>query len=457
MIRTIKGGLAAGILLLFSLVSAAGEGAGPQSPGQTDVSGSAARKRLVESVAAVVEANYVFPDVAAKIAAALRERLRSGAYEDITTAERLTGALTEDMRSVSRDFHLGVVENRRLPSGAADAAGGPGSASSPAAKTIPLRNFGFQQAIRMPGNIGCLVIDEWAELESERESAAWKTALAALRFVSHAQALIIDLRDNFGGREEMAVGLLSYVFDRPTHLLTKHDRGKQGERETWTTQPAEEGNLARIPLYVLTSRHTVSGGEMFAYVLKNRKRATIVGEKTRGAAHYTHLFPLQDLPFTVAVPVGTAIDPVTGTNWEGTGVEPDIAVEAGKALDAAYREALGAVLASDAPALLKQEARWALPEVEARLDPPPPTVQNTQDYEGAYGKHRVTAREGFLFCALNQGDAKRIVPLGKDLFAFEDKGLFYVRLQFFRDGTGAVSGLRLVYDTGQQQDVPKNK
>lgn len=456
MMKTIKSGLAAGILLLFSPVSAAGERAGPQSPGQTDVSGSAARKRLVESVAAVVETNYVFPDVAAKVAAALRERLRSGAYDDITTAERLTRALTEDMRSVSRDFHLGVVENKRLPPGAAAAAGS-GSAPSPAGKTIPLRNFGFQQALRLPGNIGCLVIDEWAELESEGESAAWKTALAALRFVSHSQALIIDLRDNFGGREEMAVGLLSYVFDRPTHLLTKHDRGKQGQRETWTTQPAEEGNLARIPLFVLTSRHTVSGGEMFAYVLKNRKRAAIVGEKTRGAAHYTHLFPLQDLPFTVAVPVGTAIDPATGTNWEGTGVEPDIAVEAGKALDAAYREALGVVLASDAPALLKQEARWALPEVQARLEPPPPTVQNTQDYEGAYGKHRVTAREGFLFCALNQGEAKRIVPLGKDLFAFDDKGLFYVRLQFFRDGTGAVSGLRLVYDTGQQQDVPKNK
>lgn len=455
MMKTLKSGLAAGILLLFSFVSAAGEGTGPQSLGQTDVSGSAARKRLVESVAAVVETNYVFPDVAAKVAAALRERLRTGAYEDITTAERLTGVLTEDLRSVSRDFHLGVVENRRLPPGAADAAGGPGSASFPAAKTIPLRNFGFQQAIRMPGNIGCLVIDEWTELESERESAAWKTALAALRFVSHAQALIIDLRDNFGGREEMAVGLLSYVFDRPTHLLTKHDRGKQGEREIWTSQPAEEGNLARIPLFVLTSRHTVSGGEMVAYVLKNRKRATIVGEKTRGAAHYTHLFPLQDLPFTVAVPVGTAIDPVTGTNWEGTGVEPDIAVEAGKALDAAYREALWAVLDSGAPAVLKQEARWALPDVEARLDPLPPTVQNTRDYEGTYGKHRITVQEGFLFCALNQGDAKRIVPLLEDLFAFEDQGLFYVRLQFLRDGTRAVSGLRLVYDTGQQQDIPK--
>src|SRR5512139_886071 len=96
--KTLKSGLAAVILLLFSFVSAVGERAGRQSPGQTDVSGSAAKKRLVESVAAVVEANYVFPNVAVKVAAALRERLQSGAYEDITTAERLTGVLTEDMR-----------------------------------------------------------------------------------------------------------------------------------------------------------------------------------------------------------------------------------------------------------------------------------------------------------------------------------------------------------------------
>lgn len=366
----------------------------------------------------------------------------------------MTRALTEDMRSISKDIHIGVIENRRIPPGTVPS-GGSGNTTLPAGKAMTFRNYGFQQAVRMPGNVGCIVIDELAGIESESETEAWKTAEAALRFVAHVQALIIDLRDNFGGREEMAVRVLSYLFEEPTHLLTKLHRGQKEKRETWTARPGEAGNWAHVPLFVLTSRHTVSGGEMFAYVLKSRNRALIVGEKTRGAAHYTHLFPLQDFPFTVAVPVGTAVDPVTGTNWEGTGVEPDITVEAGIAMDTAYRRALTAVLESDAPALLKQEVRWALPEVEARLDPAPPKVQNIEEYEGMYGSHKISGRDGSLYCALNEKEAKRILPMTKDLFAFEDKGMFYVRLQFVRGEAGAVSGLRLLYDTGQTQNFPR--
>lgn len=444
--------LAAGALAFPPLAGSAGEWGGTQNAGQTDLTSAAVREQLVESVAAVVRENYVFPETGAKIAAALFERLKSGAYDDAVTADRMTRALTEDMRSISKDIHIGVIENRRIPPGTVSS-GGPGSATSPAGKTIPFRNYGFQQAVRMPGNIGCIVIDEWAGIEGK--TAAWKTAQAALLFVAHAQALIIDLRDNIGGREEMAVRVLSYLFEEPTHLLTKLDRGQKEKRETWTTPPGEAGNWARVPLFVLTSRHTVSGGEMFAYVLKSLKRALIVGEKTRGAAHYTHLFPLQDLPFTVAVPVGTAVDPVTGANWEGAGVEPDIIVEAGIALDTAYRRALAAVLESDAPALLKQEVRWALPEVEARLDPASPKIENIQEYAGMYGTHRISGQDGSLYCSLNEKESKRMLPMTKDLFAFEDKGMFYIRLQFVRDETGSVSGLRLLYDTGQKQDIPR--
>lgn len=48
--------------------------------------------------------------------------------------------------------------------------------------------------------------------------------------------------------------------------------------------------------------------------------------------------------------VGTAINPVTHTNWEGVGVVPDVAVPAGRALEEAHRLAIQD-LAARMPAL----------------------------------------------------------------------------------------------------------
>lgn len=112
-------------------------------------------------------------------------------------------------------------------------------------------------------------------------------------------------------------------------------------------------------MYVLTSDLTFSGGEEFAYNLKAQGRATLVGETTRGGAHPTQVFPITPT-FEITVPIARSVNPVTGGNWEGTGVEPDLAVPAIEAFDAAYREALRHVLAtSTAPAILA-EARAAL-------------------------------------------------------------------------------------------------
>jgi C-terminal processing protease CtpA/Prc len=89
---------------------------------------------------------------------------------------------------------------------------------------------------------------------------------------------------------------------------------------------------------VLTSDRTFSGGEEFAYNLKHFGRATIVGETTVGGAHPTE--PVE-LPrdFVMGVPNARPVHPVTGTNWEGSGVEPDIAVPAETALEVALRRA----------------------------------------------------------------------------------------------------------------------
>jgi C-terminal processing protease CtpA/Prc len=114
------------------------------------------------------------------------------------------------------------------------------------------------------------------------------------------------------------------------------------------------------PVYVLTSHHTFSGGEDFAYTLQALGRATVIGEATGGGAHPTRGFPIS-AAVHIGIPFARSVNPVTGTNWQGTGVVPDVAVPEAQAYDTAYAKALTHVLAmDDVPPPIADEARDAL-------------------------------------------------------------------------------------------------
>lgn len=407
---------------------------------------------IVEEVATMVSGEYVFEDIGLKMADFIRRRLKQKSYGPSMTLEELAETLTKDLRSIQNDAHLGLVDTRRL--------GGGGGARAEELrkeydrKRMPYRNYGFQKVDRLQGNIGRIEVDEFAYVDMDDKNFAGETARASLQLISNCSAVIFDLRDNFGGRDEMAKLLLGPFFDSPQHILTDKYRGR-ADREIWTPEPEFEGRLADVPLYVLISQHTVSGGEMFAFVLKNRRRATLVGEKTRGAAHKTHLFPLSDYKLNVAIPVGTAVDPLTGTDWEGRGVEPDIPVSSGKALDTAYLDALETILKKGPDRWKRVEIEWAIQDVEARLHPVSLMPEDLEGYTGYYGERRITMDEGSIVYQREEGPAYRLKPMSKDLFSFEDPGMFYIRLEFLRDDSGRVNTLVLLYDTGQRQECPR--
>jgi C-terminal processing protease CtpA/Prc len=161
-----------------------------------------------------------------------------------------------------------------------------------------------------------------------------------MSFLAHTDALIIDLRRNGGGEPAMIAYVLSYLFDEPTHLNDIYER--VGDKtQQWWTMPHVPGQRfgAKKPVYVLTSRTTFSGGEEFAYNLKNLKRATLIGETTGGGAHPVRAVKVSQ-HFAIGVPFARAISPITRTNWEGTGVTPDVPKPADQALDTAYVMAL---------------------------------------------------------------------------------------------------------------------
>jgi C-terminal processing protease CtpA/Prc len=192
-----------------------------------------------------------------------------------------------------------------------------------------------------------------------------------MTLLAHTDALIVDLRQNGGGDPEMIALITSYLFDQMTNLNNMYWRDGDRTQQFWTLPyvpgPRYGGNK---PVYVLTSNDTFSGAEEFAYNLKNLKRATIIGEVTGGGAHPVGGFAIG--PHVGArIPVGRAINPISGTNWEGTGVTPDIPVPQADALRTAQILALRHVLeqagegASGPLADLIEEAQAELDELES--------------------------------------------------------------------------------------------
>jgi hypothetical protein len=417
----------------------------------TDELDSASQAKIIEEIADLIAQKYVFADVGKEIATHIKRRLKENAYESSTSMRAFAQELTKDIRSVANDAHLGVIERRgSLKKGVSPE----DLYKSFHLRRAPFRNFGFIKSERMLGNIGCLVIDEFTYVDMDGKNFGGETAKAAMTLVSNCYALIFDLRDNFGGRDEMAILLLSYLFEKPVHILTKSYRGQEN-REIWTLDGISGGILDEIPLYVLTSEHTVSGGEMFTFVLKNRKRATVIGEKTRGAAHYTHLFSIENFNIDVAIPTGTTLDPLTNTDWEGKGVEPDIKVPSGKAMDVAYEAALQEILRSDVGRSERYEMEWALMDAQARLNPVTLDESALEDYVGEYGERKITSEKDSLLYQKEGNPIYELVPMAKDTFSFADDSMFYVRVRFDRDESGDVNKIVLLYDTGQKSEFQK--
>jgi hypothetical protein len=321
---------------------------------------------IVETALMLLRRNYVFPDLAEQAAAAVEARLAAGEYDDLgepALAERLTGQLNE----ICHDKHLAV--RTMPPRRARDEPGGP-PGRRPVRQEIGgprrdgwdrrPRNYGIFRAERLDGNIGYLDVRGVPGPEE-----AGPVIAAAMELIGGTYALIIDLRQNHGGSPNAVVLWCSYFFpDASTHLNDIFHADTGETRQFWSLAYLPGPRYLDRPVYVLTSAETFSGGEDFAYTLQAQGRAEVIGEATGGGAHPTRGIPIS-ATMGIAVPHARSVNPVTGTNWQGTGVIPGTAAPAAAAYDVAYRKALQHVLSITVPPPIAEEAREALAALPA--------------------------------------------------------------------------------------------
>ncbi len=344
-------------VLVPTLVAAA-IGATGTASAQSETLGPAAQGVIVNRVAELLEERYVFPEMAQQCADGLRGLVAQGELKEARSPEDLGSFLTEAIRKVSQDKHL-LVRLRARPEGASP---GQGKPVHPLRKRAQLAgraaesNFGFERVERLDGNIGYLDLRYFAN-----PPEAISTAAAAMDFLANTDALIFDMRQNGGGSPGMVHFLCSYLFTERIHLNSFYYREGDRTEDYFTLEGVPGRQRPDVPVFVLTSASTFSGAEEFSYNLSTQKRATLVGETTRGGAHPGNLFPIND-QLEIFIPIGRAINPITGTNWEGVGVKPHVPVPADEALEAALELARPA---GEAHRLAKA-ARWA--EFEAAYD-----------------------------------------------------------------------------------------
>jgi hypothetical protein len=292
---------------------------------------AAERGRVINGAVANLKRYYDRPEIGRKVAEALLAHQSRGDDNEATDADTFTVVLNQQMLDVSHDAQLRI--RYYVNSVPAEPIGPTAEGLARYRTELEENNCFFSKVEVLPHNIGYLKLDSFPD-----PAICGATAAKAMASLNGTNAIIFDLRDNAGGYPNMVALMAGYLFERPTHLNDIYTFGRVGNsvEESWTPPPVPGNMLVDKPAYVLTSRTTFSGAEEFSYDLKMLKRATIVGEPTSGRGHIPVGRRIDD-HFEIRVPDRLPINPISKTDWDGTGVLPDVKVKAADALETAVK------------------------------------------------------------------------------------------------------------------------
>lgn len=305
-----------------------------------DVMHAIVHNEVIAKLAEKLGSYYLFPDVALEMVQMLQRRQAAGEYVHLTSEAEFCLLLTTHLQEVCRDTHLHIqysLDPVDMIEPGPELEALPPRAQERRYRLGMQNSFGVAKVELLSGNVGYLDLRRFYRTLFVE---ACEILIAAIQQLVTTSALIIDLRQNTGGSPLMEALLASYFFASPVQLSCLHWRtGKVFQN--WTLPYVPGKRYLDKPLYLLLSSRTVSCAEAFAYDLKQLGRATLIGETTRGGAHVTKTWPLNE-HIQAMIPAGNALNPITGINWEGCGVAPDVQIASEEALQAAHSLALTA-------------------------------------------------------------------------------------------------------------------
>lgn len=371
------------------------------------------KTEVINNLCKLVKSEYVFSETGILVSKQIEENFKSGKYKSIKNIIQMCDLLTDDLQTISKDDHFTVGHSPdqvlRLHTKLT-------KTDSLEIDKIQIKegkkyNFGFNELTILEGNIGYLNLTGFYPLKYTKE-----TISSAMIFLSNTEAVILDLRNNQGGSIDMPPYLASYFLGEEKQTLLQFiNRDNKEVDKTETTQQLEWKRLFGKPLYILTSAKTFSAAEAFIYPLKNRKSAVIVGETTAGGANPI-IAKILNESFVLGLPTYRPIDPLTGTNWEGTGIQPDIEVTADKAKETAHIKAIENI----ANQASNPDAKWLLDILKGKYNPVTAKKQTLKSYAGKYGIRTLIYENTTLYYQ-KQGQSKiKMTPISETTFMLEN-------------------------------------
>ncbi len=406
-------------------------------------------KVLIDSLGSTLDRWYIYPDKAAQMTKAVEKNYTRGAYNNVADKAELSRQLNDDLQQAYTDRHMQLVYHPQMATDIETPRND--TAANRRAYEMDLlnareNNFAFKKAEILQGNIGYLRWDGFWGFVDE----ALPTLDAAFKFVSNCRALIIDMRYNYGGAPPMVLQTQSYFFNEKTRMNDIIDRNNDTLKR-WA-DPAITSFKLNMPVYILTSQGTFSGAEDFTYGLQCVKRAVVVGDTTGGGAHPTRPFSIGQ-GFVVHIPTHRSPNIVTGTDWDGTGIWPDVPVSSAHALEKAQALIFTEFLSHATDQREKEMWQWQLTSMDnkARLvnqlqkNDIKITTEALHKFCGEYNPADPTTSSMTLFIIpkgdyiyrhlSNGAQDIRLIPVDANKFVYDDESGRAIHFVTSKDGT----------------------
>jgi hypothetical protein len=391
--------------------------------------------------------NYVYPEKAKSIAAYLESQLKNKMYSnELQNLQNLAEKLQRDITKIHHDPHMSIKYE-------------PGfhiqQSIKPSNEDINLtkkfwkeNNYAFTKVEILPGNIGYFTFNLFVD---DVESAK-PTITSALRFLSNTSAIIIDLRENYGGNPNMVSQIESYFFGAKTHMNDLINRSANDTTFFYADPKKADSLNLLMPVYILTSHNTFSGAEDFSYAMQKANRAVIVGETTGGGAHPQMPFSLGQ-GFVISIPYARSLNPITKGDWEGTGVIPDIKASSHEALLTAQENIFKNQILAAKVDIEKHKSEFYLHALLLQNENKNPTLKFLSQFIGTYPDVTIYLDKGKLLCRNN--DDKNVSEL-KQIVNNRFKIDKNAQIEFFKNNSGQFSLIKLYLSDGNVFEEQKS-
>jgi len=409
----------------------------------------AVKAEVVDNLSSILIKKYIYLDTAIKMSNRIKEQLKNGAYSTIANPDDFARILNADLQTVYNDLHMRIYYD----AGFEKALQTKSYMESVTRRMNFLqlakqKNYGFPDARILDGNIGYVSITQFYDPNEESKEVVKNV----FNFLKNVNSLIIDVRENPGGEPDMVKYICSYFFKEKTHLNDSYDR-HASTNQYWTNPTASSPIFALIPVYILVNNHTYSAAEEFAYDLQSLRRATVIGQTTGGAAHWVSSNSISN-GFIGNIPFRKAINPVTGKNWEKTGVRPDVNSDEKDALNTALAIVYDYQISVSKDSAVIKLIKWFRVILNSKLHPFKTNAALLKAYTGNYDGRLITLKKEQLYFTDTNGYSIGLIPISATAFTFTNNDR---QLEFKKAHNGKVTALNFIYQDGKIEKFTRLK